>query len=100
MALLGFDAQGALVESEVSQRVAGQIQELTVAPQQIADFLQQLAQRPLPHLRGIIWFRLPLENDRRAWSMATLRAVIQQQPLLANWQVKFCRSLSKMGCMI
>ncbi|CAI1116190.1 DUF3142 domain-containing protein [Serratia fonticola] len=89
MALLGFDAQGALVESEVSQRVAGQIQELTVAPQQVADFLQQLAQRPLPHLRGIIWFRLPLENDRRAWSMATLRAVIQQQPLLANWQVKF-----------
>lgn len=89
MALLGYDAQGALVESETSQRVAGKVQELTVAPQQIADFLQQLTQRPLPHLRGIIWFRLPLANDRRAWSMATLRAVIQHQPLLVNWQVKF-----------
>lgn len=89
MALLGFDAQGALVESEASQRVAGKVQELSVAPQQVADFLQQLAQRPLPHLRGIIWFRLPLENDRRAWSMATLRAVIQHQLLLTHWQVKF-----------
>ncbi len=66
MALLGFDAQGAQVESESSLRVAGNGRELTVAPQQIADFLQTLAQQTPPRLRGIIWFRLPLADDRRA----------------------------------
>jgi hypothetical protein len=27
------------------------------------------------HLAGIIWFRLPLAGDRRAWSLTTLGAV-------------------------
>ncbi|WP_440516520.1 DUF3142 domain-containing protein, partial [Serratia nevei] len=89
MALLGFDAQGAQVESESSLRVAGNGRELTVAPQQIADFLQMLAQQTPPRLRGIIWFRLPLADDRRAWSLATLRAVIERRPLNVEWQVKF-----------
>ncbi|MFA1240627.1 DUF3142 domain-containing protein [Serratia odorifera] len=88
MGLVGFDAQGPQVESEASLRVAGAIQELTVAPQQVADVLQRLAAQPVAHLRGIVWFRLPLPNDRRAWSLTTLRAVIEQQPLVAHWQVK------------
>ncbi|KFK92466.1 MULTISPECIES: DUF3142 domain-containing protein [unclassified Serratia (in: enterobacteria)] len=89
MGLVGFDAQGARVESEATLRVAGSTQELTVAPQQVADFLRQLAILNLPRLRGIIWFRLPLASDRRAWSLSTLRAVIENQPLTAHWQVKF-----------
>jgi hypothetical protein len=89
MGLLGVDAQGAQVESEASLRVAGNPRELTVAPQQVADFLQQLRVQATPHLRGIIWFRLPLAGDRRAWSLNTLRAVIEQQPLSVSWQVKF-----------
>ncbi|MFI8416214.1 DUF3142 domain-containing protein [Serratia sp. NPDC078593] len=87
MGLVGFDEQGAQVESETALRVAGTTRELTVAPQQIADFLHQLAARPVAYLRGIIWFRLPLPNDRRAWSLATLRAVIEQQPLTSDWQL-------------
>lgn len=89
MGLVGFDAQGAQVESEAALRVAGSTQELTVAPQQVADFLRQLATLNPPRLRGIIWFRLPLESDRRSWSLVTLRAVIDNQPLKADWQVKF-----------
>ncbi|NTX80918.1 DUF3142 domain-containing protein [Serratia proteamaculans] len=88
MSLVGFDAQGAQVESEASLRVAGTTRELTVAPQQIADFLHQLNAQSTPHLRGIIWFRLPLADDRRAWSLTTLRAVIENQPLSVNWLVK------------
>ncbi|MBH1930596.1 DUF3142 domain-containing protein [Serratia rubidaea] len=88
MGLVGVDAQGAQVESEAPLRVAGSLRELTVAPQRIADFLQQLSARPLPHLQGIVWFRLPLAGDRRAWSMKTLRRVIRQQPLTSHWQVK------------
>ncbi len=89
MGLVGFDAQGPQVESEASLRVAGSVQELTVAPQQIADFLQQLSRLSPAHLRGIIWFRLPLADDRRAWSIDTLRAVIGQHPLTVSWQVEF-----------
>lgn len=88
MGLVGFDAQGAQVESEASLRVAGTTRELTVAPQQVADFLHQLNAHTTPHLRGIIWFRLPLADDRRAWSLTTLRAVIENQPLSVNWLVK------------
>ena len=89
MGLVGFDTQGAQVESEASVRVAGTSRELTVAPQQVADFLRQLNTRTTPHLLGLIWFRLPLADDRRAWSLATLRAVIEKQPLDVSWQVKF-----------
>ncbi|MCA4825515.1 MAG: DUF3142 domain-containing protein [Serratia rubidaea] len=88
MGLVGVDAQGAQVESEASLRVAGSLRELTVAPQYIADFLQRLSAHPQPHLRGVVWFRLPLAGDRRAWSMNTLRRVIRQQPLHSRWQVK------------
>ncbi|CAE1141225.1 DUF3142 domain-containing protein [Serratia sp. Tan611] len=88
MGLVGVDAQGAQVESEASLRVAGSLRELTVAPQHIADFLQRLSAHPQPHLRGVVWFRLPLAGDRRAWSMNTLRRVIRQQPLHSRWQVK------------
>jgi hypothetical protein len=55
----------------------------------VADFLRQLATLNPPRLRGLIWFRLPLASDRRAWSLTTLRAVIDQQPLTVRWQVRF-----------
>ncbi|CAI1123831.1 DUF3142 domain-containing protein [Serratia quinivorans] len=97
MGLVGFDAQGAQVESEAPLRVAGTTRELTVAPQQVADFLHQLNAQTTPHLRGIIWFRLPLADDRRAWSLTTLRAVIENQPLSVNWQIKISHQPQQKG---
>ncbi|PHI31934.1 hypothetical protein CRN84_22725 [Budvicia aquatica] len=88
MGLAGYQDQKPIVESETSVRVAGQMQELSVEPQAMAAFLSQLRQRHLPNLNGLIWFRLPLENDRRAWSMSTLKAVILQQPLVSEWTVE------------
>ncbi|BFO30953.1 hypothetical protein KoxyNG13_014260 [Klebsiella pasteurii] len=38
------------------------------------------------HFSGIVWFRLPLDNDSRAWSLSTLAAVICHQPLTTLWQ--------------
>jgi hypothetical protein len=76
------------VESESPLRMANNKQELTVAPQQLAQFIQQLQTQRLPSLQGLIWFRLPLASDQRAWSLSTLSAVILQQPLTPNWQVK------------
>lgn len=33
------------------------------------------------HLQGIIWYRLPIEGDRRNWPWTTLSAVITCQPI-------------------
>ncbi len=50
--------------------------EEAVAPRTVADFLERLRAEAPPTLRGIVWFRLPVATDRRAWHLATLRAVI------------------------
>lgn len=73
------------VASEAPLRVAGDLHELAVAPQTLSSFISPLMSHRPAHLSGIIWFRLPLENDQRAWSLATLRAVIEQRPLAVEW---------------
>lgn len=39
--------------------------------------LVQWIRRTQPMVRGIIWFRLPVESDRKNWSRATFTAVLQ-----------------------
>ncbi len=63
------------------------MRELSVSPQTIADFIQYLEQQPPRGLQGLVWFRLPLAGDRRAWSLTTLEAVIQHQPLTSRWSL-------------
>ncbi|WP_137805877.1 DUF3142 domain-containing protein [Pseudomonas sp. G(2018)] len=76
------DAGGApLVESEVSIERGGQRQELLADPQQLSQLGTELRADPPAHLAGLIWFRLPLANDRRAWSLTTLRAVARGDAL-------------------
>lgn len=76
------------VESEATLSYADQeMQELSVAPQTVADLMRQLEQQPPEGLQGFVWFRLPLAGDRRSWSMATLKAVIHHQPLVPRWSV-------------
>ncbi len=69
------------VESEVRLPQAGARQEVRVDPQQVQRLLQNLAELHPPHLHGIVWFRLPMASDQRAWAWVTLEAVIRQQPL-------------------
>lgn len=75
------------MESEIPLSYAEELQELSVAPQTLADFIQQLEDNPPKGLQGIVWFRLPLANDRRAWSLTTLEAVIHHQSLTPRWSV-------------
>jgi hypothetical protein len=94
-ARVGFDAEGRAVgvESETPRVVGGARQEeLRVSPQQVARLLTTVMQTPPPHLIGIVWFRLPLPEDRRAWSLATLRAVIAGRSLDARIEVTQRRS--------
>jgi len=49
---------------------------LGAAPETILRFLDTLSTASPQGLVGIAWFRLPTDADRRAWSLATWRAVI------------------------
>lgn len=86
--LLPANGGAPLVESEVALRQGGSRQELHANPEQLAELLRTLDNSPVPHLAGLIWFRLPLLGDRRAWPLATLQAVVHQQPLRSNLQVE------------
>nr|WP_017901832.1 DUF3142 domain-containing protein [Pseudomonas fuscovaginae] len=83
------DSDGApLVESEAPLNRGGERRELLADPQQLADLSRQLRNKPPAHLAGLIWFRLPLPGDRRAWSLTTLGAVARGEALAGQWQVE------------
>jgi hypothetical protein len=56
--------------------------ELMAQPSAVASLLASLEHNPPRGLRGIAWFRLPTEEDRRTWSAATWRAVVQGRLLV------------------
>ncbi|MDX9671926.1 MULTISPECIES: DUF3142 domain-containing protein [unclassified Pseudomonas] len=84
------DAGGApVVESEVPVERDGQRQELLADPLQLSSLAKELREDPPEHLAGLIWFRLPLPNDRRAWSLTTLRAVARGDALSSRLGLTF-----------
>jgi hypothetical protein len=81
VALLPDDGGAPVVESEVQLERGGERQELLADPLHLSQLGQALRADPPAHLAGLIWFRLPLANDRRAWSLTTLRAVARGHQL-------------------
>ena len=84
---VGFDESGrALAVAGERERAiqADSVRELRVDPRAVARLLAQLQHARPPQLAGIVWFRLPSEDDRRAWSTATLHAVIARNALRAD----------------
>jgi len=76
---IGFDDDGSAVavEGEMPRAMdADRVHELRVDPSTVAALMRRLASAHLAQLVGVVWFRLPSEDDRRAWSVATLHAVI------------------------
>ncbi|MEZ4403557.1 MAG: DUF3142 domain-containing protein [Kofleriaceae bacterium] len=45
-------------------------------PAEVAGFVRWLGQRGAPAVRGVVWFRLPVDGDARAWPASTLAAVM------------------------
>ncbi|MEB0047086.1 MULTISPECIES: DUF3142 domain-containing protein [unclassified Pseudomonas] len=83
------DAGGApVVESEVSLARGGKRRELLADPRQLSQLALDLRADPPAHLVGLIWFRLPLDADRRAWSLTTLRAVARGEALESHLSLK------------
>ncbi|WP_085708763.1 MULTISPECIES: DUF3142 domain-containing protein [unclassified Pseudomonas] len=84
------DASGApVVESEVTLERSGERRELLADPQQLSRLASELREDRPAHLAGLIWFRLPLANDRRAWSLSTLRAVARGDALNSQLGLTF-----------
>lgn len=75
---------GYVVESEVPIASKGERREMYVDPASVAEFLDWLQQTQPEGLANVVWFRLPLPQDKRAWPLPTLQAVIRQQPLAAK----------------
>jgi len=81
---VAWDRDGRVIsiESERAMLVTGmESHELMADPQNLQDFTRQLAADPPQGLAGIVWFRLPTEQDARAWSPATWRAVLTHTPI-------------------
>ncbi len=76
------------VESEAPLIQGGKRRELQADSQQLAMLIERLHESPVTSLTGLIWFRLPLADDRRAWPLTTLQAVVHQQPLRSDLQVE------------
>jgi Protein of unknown function (DUF3142) len=70
------------VESEEPLLAGGySSSELVVSPEKVAALLRDLERDPPATLTGIVWFRLPVAGDVRAWSPETWRAVVMGKPL-------------------
>lgn len=81
---VSWDAQGhvAAIESERPTLVNGDdASELFAEPSAMQAFVASLDADPPHGLAGIVWFRLPTDDDARAWSAATWRAVLARTPL-------------------
>ena len=84
---LVLDAQGRTVgvESESPLPEAGERLELFSDPRAVASLLRDLERDHPPSLRGVVWFRLPLPGDRRAWPLTTIDAVVAGRELRSEW---------------
>ena len=89
VALLPDTGGAPVVEGEVPLERDGQRRELLADPLQLSQLAKALRDDPPAHLAGLIWFRLPLPNDRRAWSLTTLRAVARGDALSSRLGLTF-----------
>lgn len=86
---VSWDEQGRVVAitSEGPESWQPAAVELNVDPHEVAAFLAPLVHSHPGNLTGIVWFRLPLESDRRIWSIQTLASVIAGKPLTSEFAV-------------
>jgi hypothetical protein len=88
VALLPGASGAPVVESEVPVERVGKRRELLADPVQLSKLAAELRADPPAHLAGLIWFRLPLAGDRRAWSLNTLGAVARGDVLDSRLSLK------------
>jgi Protein of unknown function (DUF3142) len=86
-----FDAaeRATAVEGEMPREAAASpSRELRVDPRAVSGLLRDLQRNRPVRLTGVVWFRLPSAEDRRAWTLQTLQTVIDGAPLRASLHVR------------
>ena len=83
------DDRPVALESEAPRFLSGlNRRELSADPAAMAALVQQLTRARLARLAGIVWFRLPTAEDRRAWSLTTWLAVVDGRALTPRFRVE------------
>lgn len=88
---VSWRADGRLVaiESEAPLLAGGdEAVELMASASEVGGLVRGLRENPPSNLRGIVWFRLPTSDDRRAWSIATWRAVMRGRPVQGRFEAR------------
>jgi hypothetical protein len=87
-AIWSDDGRLVAVESEMPRLAGGgRTSDLVAFPDQVARLLSRLRREPRKHLAGIVWFRLPTDDDALTWSLGTWRAVMRGDDLQASVSV-------------
>jgi hypothetical protein len=73
------DGRLASVEGEMPLLTGAAGTTLRAAPEAVLGLLHRLQHSAPDNLAGIVWFRLPTDGDRRAWSVETWRAVVEDR---------------------
>jgi Protein of unknown function (DUF3142) len=79
-----FDTKGRLVDVISEDEGPGPEragEELQVDPASVSRFLAALRANHPSSLQGVLWFRLPVEGDRRIWSTETWQRVMSGEAL-------------------
>ena len=50
--------------------------EVSVDPDDVAAFARRLSTAPIAGVRGIVWFRLPVDGDEQTWPRATFARIV------------------------
>ena len=83
------DGQVHRVDAETDVDTSGASgRELRADPQELGRYLKRITADAIPELQGLVWFRLPLPGDRRAWSATTLAAVVAGESGAPRFQVQ------------
>lgn len=69
---LGLSAEGPRPDWPTGTR----LKEIRSDERSIAGLVREWTAQPPPGLRGVIWYRLPVDGDRLNWSWPTLQSVI------------------------
>ncbi len=82
--LLGLSAEGPALTAAGNT----QVREVRADPVEMAGLVNWLQNRRFAALRGVIWYRLPLPEDRLSWNERTWQSVMRGQPPAAITRLK------------
>jgi len=79
---LGLRAEGAqhLIGEGIKHKI------VMTEPEDIVSFLKYTKSEKFKHLKGILWFRLPLKTDEFNWDISTLVDVLNERMPKADFQ--------------